>query len=373
MYSGADNYYFDGPAEHMPPHGWHEHSCAQVGYPNSRTDPIRALACDAVKELIWFATASGMIHAHRSPNMARIFSTYIGEPSSDPSNHGDVRDVVRGGVLSASVRADTIRNAKALALNPISDDHVCITGESRMLAVGPSCRGPTAAANSETSYFARRYWCHRCGRISLCDPSSMHEVNAIAAFAGATTSIATSGYYLAATGRRIRGGVSYLEQTVKLYDIRAVQSPLPSVLFSAPPMFITCDRATSQLYNTDSAFWMLFPHGVMQLLDISTVTNREPAYPLCDEIHLDAGSDVFTAMAVSSQGLLVLVNSDGFVHQWSSSDSVRVRSSSEPVWNRPVNPEPPTPSIHMDDFIGLDIGATIPKCATSEFQCDYLK
>ncbi|KAI0561764.1 Ubiquitin carboxyl-terminal hydrolase [Gracilaria domingensis] len=136
------------------------------------------------------------------------------------------------------------------------------------------------------------------GRISLCDPSYMGEVNAIAAFSGATTSIATSGYYLAATGLGTREEVHYLEQTVKLYDIRAVQSPLHSVFFCASLMFIAFDQATSQLYNID--------------------------------------------------------------------DSVKVNSSSEPVWNAPVNPEPPTPSIYIDDFIDLEIGATIPKCALPE-------
>eukprot|EP00178_Gracilaria_changii_P021163 TRINITY_DN63032_c0_g1_i1.p1 TRINITY_DN63032_c0_g1~~TRINITY_DN63032_c0_g1_i1.p1 ORF type:complete len:1234 (+),score=167.62 TRINITY_DN63032_c0_g1_i1:168-3869(+) len=404
VYSESDQYYYDGTAEHVPTHGWYEHSCTQVGHPNSHTDPVRALACDPRKELIWVATASGMLHAHHAPDMARIVSTYIGEPSSDPSNHGDVRDIVvsdtsvlaavsyglavvkRGGVLSASVRADTIKNAKALALNPMSDNHVCIGGESRMLAVidlqqqrilrQATLRGATGvtaavwAAPQGASSLA--VFSTSTGRISLCDPSTMREVNAIAAFAGATTSIATSGYYLAATGLGTRGGLPYLEQTVKLYDIRAVQNPLPSVLFSAPPMFIAFDHATSQLYNTDGALWMLSPHGVMQLLDISTVTNREPAYPLCDEIHLDAGSDVFTAMVVSSQGLLVLGDSGGFVHQWSSSEAVKVNSSSEPVWTTPINPEPPTPSIHMDDFMDIDIGATIPKVAMQEFECEYL-
>eukprot|EP00737_Agarophyton_chilense_P003649 gb/GEZJ01004326.1/.p1 GENE.gb/GEZJ01004326.1/~~gb/GEZJ01004326.1/.p1 ORF type:complete len:1275 (+),score=185.47 gb/GEZJ01004326.1/:389-3826(+) len=336
--------------------------------------------------------------------MARIVSAYIGEPTSDPSNHGDVRDILvsdsfvlaalsyglavvqRGGVLSASVRADTIRNPKAIALNPMSDNHVCIGGESRMLAVidiqqqrilrQATLRGATgvtaAVWTAPQGASSLAVFSTSTGRISMCDPSTMREVNAIAAFAGTTTSIASSGYYLAATGLGTRGGVSYLEQTVKLYDIRAVQNPLPSVLFSTPPMFIAFDHATSQLYNTDGALWILSPHGVMQLLDISTVTNREPAYPLCDEIHLDAGSDVFTSMVVSSQGLLVLGDSGGFVHQWSSSESVKVNSSSEPVWTTPVNPEPPTPSIHMNDFINSDIGATIPKCAMPEFECEYL-
>ncbi|CAN8075557.1 unnamed protein product [Agarophyton chilense] len=352
-YTEGDHYYYDDAnSEHMPPHGWYEHSCTQVGHPNSHNDPVRALACDPRKELIWVATASGMLHAHHAPDMARIVSAYIGEPTSDPSNHGDVRDILvsdsfvlaalsyglavvqRGGVLSASVRADTIRNPKAIALNPMSDNHVCIGGESRMLAVidiqqqrilrQATLRGATgvtaAVWTAPQGASSLAVFSTSTGRISMCDPSTMREVNAIAAFAGTTTSIASSGYYLAATGLGTRGGVSYLEQTVKLYDIRAVQNPLPSVLFSTPPMFIAFDHATSQLYNTDGALWILSPHGVMQLLDISTVTNREPAYPLCDEIHLDAGSDVFTSMVVSSQGLLVLGDSGGFVHQWSSSD-----------------------------------------------------
>lgn len=405
VYTQHEPFYYGQHADVLnQPAGWYEVSCTQAGAATPHADPIRALACDPRKELIWAGTASGMLHAHYAADMSRIVSSYIGEPSASHTNLGDVRDIVvsnssvlaavsyglvivnRGGVLCGAVRAEAISNAKALALNPLSDKHVCIGGESRMLAVidleqerilrQATLRGATGvtaalwAAPEAASSIA--IFSTSTGRISLCDPSTMREVNAIAAFAGATTSMATSGYYLAATGLSTRGGVPYLEQSVKLYDIRAVQAPLPSVLFSAPPMFIAFDSATSSMYNTDGALWMLSPHGVMQLLDISPVTTGAPAYPLCDEIQLDAGSDVFTAMVVSPQGLLFLGDSGGFVHQWTSSDSVKVNASSEPVWTTPVNPEPSTPSIHMDNFITSEIGATIPKCALPEFEYEYL-
>eukprot|EP00737_Agarophyton_chilense_P001446 gb/GEZJ01001624.1/.p3 GENE.gb/GEZJ01001624.1/~~gb/GEZJ01001624.1/.p3 ORF type:complete len:166 (-),score=17.68 gb/GEZJ01001624.1/:3681-4178(-) len=78
------------------------------------------------------------------------------------------------------------------------------------------------------------------------------------------------------------------------------------------------------------------------------------------------------SIVVSSHGLLVLCDFGGFLHQWSSSESVMVSSSSEPVWTTPINPEAPTPSMPMNDFINSDIGATIPKCAIPELKCKYL-
>lgn len=402
-----DAAYFDdaAPVEPQPSAAWYEVSCVRAGAPNVEShDAVRSLAFDPRKELIWVGTASGMLHSHHATDMSRVVSTYVTEPSSDLSNASDVRDIVvsesvvmaavgyglaivrRGGAIHASVRADTVKNAKAIALNPLTHSHVCIGGDSRMLAVidvaqarivrQASLRGATGV--TAACWAAPEASCNLAifstatGRISFCDPSTMREVNAAAAFTGATTALSSSGYYLAATGLASRAGVSYLEQHVKVFDIRAIDNPLPSVMFPAPPMFVSFDRYTAATCNSDSAIWVLAPNGLMQLLDISNISSGDPAYPLSEQIQLDAGADILTSMAVSSQGVLVMGDSGGFVHQWASSETVKVNEDSEPIWDAPVPAHPPTPSIRLDVLMTSEIGASIPKCAIPEFDNGYI-
>lgn len=384
---------------------WYEVSCVRAGAPNLEShDAVRALAFDPCKELVWAGTASGMLHAHHADDMTRIVSTYVTEPSAHISILEDVRDVVvshtavltavgyglavvsRGGVIRSTVRADAINNAKALALNPLTDNHVCIGGESPMLAVvdvdagrivrQAGLRGATgvtaacwAAPNSASNL---AIFSTATGRISFCDPSTMREVNAIAAFTGAATAITTTGYNLAATGLASHAGVSYLEPQVKMFDIRAVDTPLPSVMFPAPPISLTFDPYGAAACGAEVALWVLAPNGLLQLLDVSAIGVGQPPFPLCDQIHLDAGTDMLTTMAASPEGLLVIGDSGGFVHQWTSSDSAKVNADSEPLWTHPVPVHPPTPSIRLDDLMASEIGASIPKCAISEYDNGFL-
>lgn len=390
---------------HQEVSGWYEVSCVEAGAGvPGRNDAIRALAFDPVKELIWAGTANGMLHSHFASDMTRVVSSYIAEPSADHSITDDVRDIVisshsvlaamgyglavltRGGTFLAAMRADAIKNARGLALNPHSESHVCIGGESRMLAIidlqqerilrQATLRGATGVtkalwgasdATSSLSIFATS-----TGRISFCDPSTMREINAVAAFAGATTSIALSGYFLAATGIGTRGGVSYFEQHVKIFDIRRLDTPMPSVAYQAPPMSVAFDAYSSHLHNTNGAMWILSPDGLLQCMDISSIANGTPAYPITEPIQLDAGSDVFTCMAVSPSGLLTLGDTGGFIHEWTSTDTVKVNESSEPLWLSPITTEPPSPSLRLDAILTSDIGTTIPKCALPEYGHSYL-
>lgn len=394
---------------------WYEVSCVRAGASDLETsDSICALAFDPRKELIWAATASGMLHTHLATDMSRIVSSYISEPVATTTDlsvsdvvvspdvvlaavHYGLAIVSRGGVPRASVRADAVKNAKALALNPLTDGrHVCIGGDSRMLSVidvesarivrQATLRGATGvtgacwAAGSAPaldsdgstptpeSVANLAIFSTATGRISLCDPSTMREVNAIAAFTGATTSVATSGNHIVATGMASRGGVSYLEQTVKLYDIRAIETPLPSVLFPAPPTRVTFDACAAAAYGVNMAMWAVAPSGLLQLFDLSST----PATPLSEQIQLDAGSDMLTSMAVSSQGLVVLGDSGGFVHQWACTDPVKVNADSEPIWPTPLQAEPPVPSIQLDELLTADCGTSIPKCAIPDYDNGFL-
>lgn len=404
-YEQGDNYYYEeDQTTANQPAGWYEVSCVEVGGASGRADAIRTIAFDPVKELIWVGTASGMLHSHYTPDMSRIVSSYICEPTIDGSIADDVRDitvskhnilaavgygmaiVTRGGVLAGTIRADTIRNANSLALSPVTEKHVCIGGESRMLAVvdieqqrilrQATLRGSTGVTKalwaSPDGASNLAIFSTSTGRISFCDPATMREINAVAAFAGAATSIATSGYYLAATGTGTRSGVPYLEQNIKLYDIRSIGNPLPSTMFSAPPMFVAFDQASATIHNTEAAMWALSPNGVMQLLDISQVASGGLSYPLCEEIQLDAASDMFTGIAISSQGLIALSDTGGFIHQWSSSETANVNEESEPLWTAQIITEPPEPSIRLDELLNTDAGTTIPKCAIPEYENRYL-
>ncbi len=85
-------------------------------------------------------------------------------------------------------------------------------------------------------------------------------------------------------------------------------------------------------------------------MDISNIINNTHNLPIpfTDQIQLDAGSDLLTSMVVSDQGLLVLGDSGGFVHQWSCSNNIKVNQNSEPLWTNnnnystTINPSPLT-------------------------------
>lgn len=385
--------------------GWYEVSCMKAGVNNEHsTDPITALHFDPIKELIWAGTASGFLHAHYAEDMSRVVSTYLPQPVSDPKITTDVRDLIvsenlvlaamgyglasisRGGVIQASIRADAISDAKGIALNPHSDNHVIIGGQSPMLALIdlPNQRLLRQATLRGASGVTRALWASpettsslaifstSTGRISFCDPSTMREVNAVASFGGAITDISQSGHFLAATGLGTRSGLHYLEQSVKVFDIRRLETPLPSILFPAPPCYVTFDEYSSSRYNTNGALWILSPNGLLQCMDISSIASGTPAFPLTDPIQLDAGSDAFTGISVSSEGLVALGDTGGFVHQWTSATRARVNEQSEPIWMDPITTEPPKPSIDLTSLAQDDKGATIPKCAIPNYGKSYL-
>ncbi len=105
------------------------------------------------------------------------------------------------------------------------------------------------------------------------------------------------------------------------------------------------------------ALWGLSADGVLQCFDAS----RVPATPVSAELHLDSAQDSFTCMAVSSQGLLILGDSGGFLHEWSATEAAQVNAQSEPVFLDPVTKTPPPPSVNLDPLLSVDAGITIPR------------
>lgn len=389
-YGFGDAYYEDDSIVE-----WSELRCVEAGAGGSGGgDGVRRVAFDPIKELLWVLTDAGMLHAHHAADCARVVSVYAGAAADIAVAEGGVLvagekglDVLgRGGVRVGGVLAETVSDARGVALSPVCEGHACIGGGGRMLAVvdwtvgrilrqatlrggnGVTCASWIAPdPASSLALFATA-----TGRVSLCDPSSMREVNAVAAFAGAATSIASRGYYLAVTGCGTRGGVSYLEQHIKLFDIRALDAPLPYVTCTAPPTCITFDSWAADVVSGGDPLWALSPDGVLQCLEISAVANGQPPVPVSAEMHLDAAADAFSCMAVSPQGLLVMGDTGGFIHQWSPTDSAKVNEHSEPIWLSPVATEPPPPSIQLSHMLAADLGVTIPKCDLPDFQNGYL-
>lgn len=350
---------------------WVELRCVEAGRGgDGGGDGICSMALDSCKELVWVGTNSGMLHAHIAVDLQRVVSVQVSGGGAMGATR-DIRSIVtsassvlcavpaglcvlsKGGVVRNTLYADAISQPRALALNPVSDGQICIGGASRTLAVvdwenGRILRqaalrgasGVTDATWSEPSSGSSVcIFGTQTGRISLCDPSTMREVNAAVAFAGSITSVSCNGFTLATTGCSPHGGVAYMEQTVKMFDIRQMNTPLPSIPFPAAPVCSAFDDWTNEVYcgGAGMALWALSPNGVLQCFDCS----QPPEYfPLSPELHLDASQDSFTCMAVSKQGLLVLADSGGFIHEWSASEFAQVNPNSEPLFENTISKGP---------------------------------
>lgn len=379
---------------------WSELRCMEAGrggFPGS--DGISTIALDCSKELIWVGMNSGMLHAHLASDLKRVISVYLGTGGGSTSVEGgdSIRSLAvastnvlaavsrglcvlsRGGVSRSNFFADALANPRALALNPVLEGQVCVGGASEKLAVvdwesqrilrQASQRVPAIVTNAQWAVFpdtrSMTVFSTQTGRISLCDPSSMREVQAAAAFTGSVTSVSCRGNIIAATGCTTHGGVAYTQQLIKLFDVRYFNSPLPSVPFPAGPSLTAFDSWTNETFcgGSGDPLWGLSPSGTLQCYDVSS-GHTFPA--LSPELQLDAGLDSFTCMAVSPQGLLVLGDSGGFIHEWSANNFAQINEESEPIFLAPITKGPVTRSDgelsrHLNRMLTSESIATIPR------------
>lgn len=397
--------------------GWFELSCIRAGNPSTTAppDPIRCLALHPSRELIYAGTASGFVHAHAAENATRIASARPDPASwadgssachSDPSVrdlavvggsglHSEdavlaavpagLRVLTRGCAPRAALSGDAVNDACAVALNPRNDSQIAIGGNSSLLAVADwtqeriirqaQLRGgsqvtcadwlDTPAAGSYAIFGTST------GRVSVCDPTTLHEISAVASCAGPVTSIALHEHLIATCGMSVRGGVAVTENSIKLYDVRHMNQQLSHVLFSAGPVSIAFDLWVSSAITGGEALWALSPQGVLQCLEIGGLQTGQGVIPVSNEIHLDAENDSFTTMVVSPEGLVVCGDTGGFMHQWSASEQARINADSEPLWEddsfvSPLQHAPISP-FAFQALERSEVGATIPLAA---FECD---
>jgi PAB-dependent poly(A)-specific ribonuclease subunit 2 len=385
---------YDDPGDGVQ--GWFELSCFEAGVGGQITaDAVRCLAFDPARELLYVGAASGMLHAHAPEDTSRVASTpshaVISAP--DPAVRDAVaadcdavivavpdgiRVLTRGGAPRAKVVADSISDTQAVSLNPLNSAHVAVGGGSTMLAVvdwqqqrmirQATLRGGNSVTCSDWVDVRGNggsfvIFGTATGRVSLCDPSTMREFNAAASFAGAVTGMATKGHILATCGMTTRAGISYVEPVVKLYDVRSFTQPLAALPFAPGPVAIAFDNWVSSAITGGDALWALSPLGVLQCLEISGLQSGQGVIPVSNEIHLEAGSDSFTTMKVSPEGLVACGDTGGFVHLWSASEQARVNAESEPLWDTNRSAPcavPPTPGFRLRHLETSDVGATIP-------------
>eukprot|EP00172_Hildenbrandia_rubra_P000736 Plantae.Rhodophyta-Hildenbrandia_rubra.ctg1404.p1 GENE.Plantae.Rhodophyta-Hildenbrandia_rubra.ctg1404~~Plantae.Rhodophyta-Hildenbrandia_rubra.ctg1404.p1 ORF type:complete len:1176 (-),score=145.65 Plantae.Rhodophyta-Hildenbrandia_rubra.ctg1404:3133-6510(-) len=276
-----------------------------------------------------------------------------------------IRVHTRGGVCSLSMRADGLRDTRSLSLNPYEPSQVAAGGSAPVLAIADiaaeriirqcSLRGRTSSIVTNSSWVVDFspivVFTTNTGRISLCDPSSLREVAAIAAYMGPVTSLSTKGYLVATTGfSSTRNSLSYLDPLIKLYDIRTMNE-LPAVPFTScnagcdppsscqcilSPPFLTCfDSWTETNITSSPTLWGLSMDGVLQCFDVSTAEalaiNPNIITPVSSQIHLDAQFDTFTSFSVSPGGLIIMGDTGGFIHQWTASSDPQINLSSDPV------------------------------------------
>jgi hypothetical protein len=398
--------------------GWEELRCQQLGV---LPDPLRCLALHPARELVYAGSASGIVHAYDVENAAVIASARPDPRSPHPRRAQQdtpgagsaavrrraadrdpaVRDIVvvsgrgvggedviltatpsglnmltRGCAPRGSVTADIVMDACALAENPVNDAHVAVGGGANMLTVvdwaqeriirQATLRGGnrvTCADWVDCGAGSFALFSTASGRISLCDPSSMREVGAVAAFTGPVTNVATRGMIVAACGMSMRNGISYVEPLVKLYDVRYMHQPMTAVPVAAGPICIAFDGWASEAITGGDAMWALSPDGVLQCLEISGLQSGAGVIPVSTAIRLDAETDSFTCLSVSPEGLVLCGDTGGFLHQWSAADNARINADSDPIWD--ANRPPPSallplPSFSLHQLELSEIGATIP-------------
>lgn len=388
----------DGAADGVP--GWYEMRCVAAAGPGVMPDALRALALHPTRELIYAGTASGVLHAHSVADANRVASarpdcvvagmdpavrdavavlTDSGRDAVVTAVAGGVRVLTRGCAPLAAVSGDGVLDAAALAVNPVDATQVCVGGGGSLLAIvdwgreavirqaalrggggGVTCaEWIDAAGAGSLAVFATG-----TGRVSICDPRSVREVNAAAAFPGPVTGLDCRGPTLAVCGMGVRGGVSHVEDVVKLYDVRALHEPMGVVPFQAGPICVRFDPWTSHAITGGDALWALSVDGVLQCFELSSMSTGQGVIPVSQAIQLDADSDSFSTLAVSPEGLVVCGDTGGFLHQWSATEFARVSADGDPVWeldSAPPSMMPPRPSFRMRNPHSLgDAGSTIP-------------
>lgn len=393
----------DGATDGVP--GWYEMRCVAAAGPGAMPDALRAIALHPTRELIYAGTASGMLHAHSVADANRVASarpdcivagmdpavrdavavlTDSGRDAVVTAVAGGVRVLTRGCAPLAAVSGDGVVDAVALAVNPVDATQVCVGGGGNLLAIvdwgreavirqaalrggggGVTCaEWVDAAGAGSLAVFATG-----TGRVSICDPRSVREVNAAAAFPGPVTGLDCRGPVLAVCGMGVRGGLSFVEDVVKLYDVRALHEPVGVVPFPAGPICVRFDAWTSHAITGGDALWAVSVDGVLQCFEISAVNSGQGVIPVSQAIQLDADSDCFTTLEVSPEGLAVCGDTGGFLHQWSASEYARVSADAEPVWeleSAPPSATPPRPSFRVRTPHSFgDAGSTIPMAGFS--------
>lgn len=375
--------------------GWFELRCVEAGIGGQgASDPIRCLAFDKKREIVYAGTNSGMLHAQRADDLSRIGSiaTHASALFADPGVRSiaasatgavvaacpdGVRVFTRGCAPRAKVVSEVVSDSTSVVLNPMNDAQAAVgTGGNSIALVDWDSmrviRQSTLRAGSRVTCSTWVDVAHSgsvvvlatgTGRLSLCDPSSMREVNAAAAFLGPVTSVASRAHILAACGMSVRGGISYLEPHVKLFDVRSMAQPLLSAPFPSGPICACFDEWVSTAITGGEALWALSPDGVLQCLEISGLQSGQGVMPVSQEIRVDAENDSLTALVVSPEGLIVCGDTGGFLHEWSASEQAKVNAESEPLWDgdgAPPSAIPPPSRIRLRHLEINEHGATIP-------------
>lgn len=377
-----------------------ERRCVAAAGTGAMPDALRCVALHPTRELIYTGTASGVLHAHSVADAHRVASARPDclVAGMDPAvrdaiavtDHavvtavaGGVRVLTRGCAPLAAVSGDGVLDAAALAVNPVDATQVCVGGGGNLLAIvdwgreavirqaalrggggGVTCADWVDAAGAGSlAVFATG-----TGRVSICDPRSVREVNAAAAFPGPITGLDCRGPVLAVCGMGARGGMSFVEDVVKLYDVRALHEPVGVVPFPAGPICVRFDSWASHAITGGDALWALSVDGILQCFEISAVNSCQGVIPVSQAIQLDADNDSFTTLAVSPEGLVVCGDTGGFLHQWSATEFASVSADAEPVWelDTPPSVAPPRPSFRIRNPHSFsDAGSTIPMAGFS--------
>lgn len=379
---------------------WYELRCVAAGGQSAPADALRTLALHPTRELIYAGTATGFLYAHSvstaepiayarpdpvattlDPAVRDAVVVAYGDVGTDAvitASAGGVRVLTRGCAPRASISGDGVRDAAAIAINPVDETQVCVGGGGRTLAVvdwGRECIIRQAALMGGGSGVSCADWVDlngsgslalfttNTGRISVCDPRSLREVGAAAAFAGPVTSLACRGPVVAACGMGMRGSVPYLEDAVKLFDIRAMHEPIGFVPFPAGPACVSFDAWTSFAITGGDALWVMSVSGTLQCFEISGVQGAQGVIPVSNEMQLDADNDSFTTLCVSPEGLVICGDTGGFLHQWSASEYARINADSEPIWESSLGSPttvPPFPSFRMWSPTQSGTSSTVP-------------
>ena len=284
--------------------------------------PVVDIVVDAHEDLIWSASSGGHVSALRFPDLSChcAFSSFrssevralVAADSFVLSlGKGQVRTHSRTGVPKATFNSE--RQGELFAATQLNAGQVVLGGTSPSIYTydveGNKVSmqvGIKSGCSTLKTFRNSVYAGHMDGTASILDPRSFRSTNSITTgFAGGIQAMDVKEKLMCCSGYTLdRGGNSYLEGVVKVFDLRMMRAMQP-IAFAPGAFGLKFHPVLS------GTMVLMAQSGQLQVCDALGSHSNLQGY------HVDTGGGMLYGLDIASSGEVMYVSdSVGFLHQW---------------------------------------------------------